>query len=158
MDEALRRPPKEPVGELTWIAGGEVDEYSVSLRFFGDDLDPDAITTILGIYPTISYRKGDIFRGRKFDRIQKTGSWRYHTQRCAEISFEEQINNLLDLLPADLEVWRELNSKFAPDLFCGLWLKEWNRSLDLSSQTLMRIAERGLRIGLDIYFDAGETV
>ena len=155
MDDILRIPTK-PVGELTWIAGGEVDESSVSLRFFGDDLDPDIMTTIMAVCPTISHRKGDIFRGETYDKIQKTGSWRYRTQRSAGISLEEQMNNLFNLLPADLEVWRELK-KFDPNLFCGLWLKEWNRSLDLSSEILMRIAERGLRIGLDIYFDGDET-
>ena len=53
-----------PIGELTWIAGGEIDECSVSLRFFGNDLDPNLMTTIMGIDPTISYRKGDIFHGK----------------------------------------------------------------------------------------------
>jgi Domain of unknown function (DUF4279) len=155
MDDTLRISTK-PVGELTWIAGGEVDECSVSLRFFGDDLDPDIMTIIMGVRPTISYRKGDIFRGKTYDKIQKTGSWRYRTQRSGGISLEEQMNNLFNLLPADLEIWHDLK-KFDPDLFCGLWLKEWNRSLDLSSEILMRIAERGLRIGLDIYFDGDET-
>jgi Domain of unknown function (DUF4279) len=155
MDDLLRI-STNPVGELTWVAGGEVDECSVSLRFFGDDLDPDVMTTIMGVCPTISYRKGDIFRGKTYDKIQKTGSWRYRTQRVGDISLEEQMNNLFNLLPADLEVWRELK-KFDPDLFCGLWIKEWNRSLNLSSEILIRIAERGLRIGLDIYFDGDET-
>jgi Domain of unknown function (DUF4279) len=155
MDDILRIPTK-PVGEFTWIAGGEVDEYSVSLRFFGDDLDPDIMTAIMGVCPTISYRKGDIFRRKTHDKIQKTGSWRYRNQRSGDISLEEQINNLFNLLPADLEIWRDLK-RFDPNLFCGLWLKEWNRSFDLSSEVLMRIAERGLRIGLDIYFDGDET-
>jgi Domain of unknown function (DUF4279) len=75
MDEILRLAPIAPVGELVWVAGGEVDECSVSLGFFGDDLDPDAITTILGICPTKSYRKGDIFRGKTFDRLQTSGNW-----------------------------------------------------------------------------------
>jgi Domain of unknown function (DUF4279) len=157
MDEKLRLPPKEPVGELVWIAGGEIDECSVSLRFFGDDLDPDAITTILGICPTRSYRKGDIFRGKTFDRIQTIGSWRYHhTRRCADFNLEDQLNSLFDLLPADLQIWHELTTKFQSDLFCGLWLKRWNRELDLSPTILMRIAERGLSIRLDIYFEDDE--
>ena len=145
-----------PIGELTWIAGGEIDECSVSLRFFGNDLDPNLMTTIMGIDPTISYRKGDIFHGKISDRIQTTGSWRYTTHKSTEIGLEEQINNLFNILPTDLDVWRDLK-KFDPDLFCGLWLKEWNRSIDLSSDTLMKIGERGLRIGIDIYFDGDET-
>jgi Domain of unknown function (DUF4279) len=157
MDETLRLPPSAPVGELVWVAGGEVDETSVSLSFFGDDLDPNVITKMLGICPTKSYRKGDIFRGKTFDRIQTIGSWRYHhTRRCANVNLEDQLNSLFDLLPADLEMWRELTTKFQSDLFCGLWLKRYNRELNLSPKILMRIAERGLRIGLDIYFEDDE--
>jgi Domain of unknown function (DUF4279) len=157
MDEILRLPPKNPVGDLAWVAGGEVDESSVSLRFFGNDLEPDTITTILGVCPTKSYRKGDVFRGKKYDYIQKIGSWRYHhTRRCAEISLEEQLNSLFDLIAVDLDVWRDLTTKFKADLFCGLWLKEWNRELDFSPAILMRIAERGLRISLDIYCESDE--
>jgi Domain of unknown function (DUF4279) len=132
MDDKLRLPPQEPVGELVWVVGGEVDESSVSLRFFGDDLDPDVITIMLGISPTKSYRKGDVFRGKTFDRIQTIGSWRYHhTWRCKDFSLEDQLNSLFDLLPVDLDILRELTTKFQSDLFCGLWLKQWNRGLDL---------------------------
>ena len=154
MDENLRLPPEEPVGEVVWVAaGGEVDECSVSLRFFGEDLDPNVITSILGIHPTKSCRKGDIFHGKVYDRIEKIGKWLYSIKPCAGVSLEDQINNLFDRLPADLEVWRELTTRFEADLFCGLWLKQWNRGLDFSPETLKRIAERGLSIGLDIYFD-----
>ena len=153
MDGSLRLPPDEPVGELVWVAGGEVDECSVSLRFFGDDLDPDAITEILGIHPTRSCRKGDIFHGEVYDRIEKIGRWLYSVKRCAGVSLEDQINKLFDQLPAELNVWRELTTRFRADLSCGLWLKRWNRAFDFSPETLRRIAERNLSIGWDIYFD-----
>ena len=34
-------PPGEPIGKTVYLAGGEVDQTSVSLRFCGDDLDLD---------------------------------------------------------------------------------------------------------------------
>ena len=156
MDESLRLPPKKPVGELIWVAGGEVDECSVSLRFFGDNLDPDIITKTLDIAPTISYRKGDILRGKTYDKIQSTGSWRYRTQRHTDISLEDLIEKLFDRLTNDIAVWQDLTSKLQADLFCGLWLKRWNRSIDFKPSILMKIAERGLKIGLDIYFESDE--
>lgn len=152
MDETLRLPP-QPVGELVWVAGGEVDECSVSLQFFGDDLDPDAITKILSIHPTKSCRKGDIFRGKVYDRIEQTGKWLYSVKRRKGISLEEQINKLFDQLPLAPEVWLELTTKFQANLFCGLWLKRWNCEFDLFPETLKKIAEKGLSIGFDVYFD-----
>ncbi|AFY42382.1 DUF4279 domain-containing protein [Nostoc sp. PCC 7107] len=149
LEPSLRLPPEKPVGEIVWIAGGEVDECSVSLRFWSDDLVPDDVTDLLGINPTQSYKKGDIFRGKVYDRIRKVGFWVYRVKRCAGVSLEDQINTLFDQLPVDLGVWYKLTTKFDADLFCGLWLKRWNRGLDFSPQTLQRISERGLSLSLD---------
>jgi Domain of unknown function (DUF4279) len=155
LDPPLRLPPKAPVGELVWVAGGSVDECSVTLRFFGEDLDPDEVTRVLGILPTVSYRKGDIFRGKTYDRIYTTGSWRLRGER-SDVYLEDQINTLLDRLPFNLEVWQNLTRRFQSDLFCGLWLKRWNRGLDFTSKTMQRIGERGLALSLDIYADDEE--
>jgi hypothetical protein len=149
-DPPLRLPPEKPEGELVWVAGGAIDQCSVSLRFFGEDLDPDELTQRLGVQPSVAYRKGDIFRGKRYDRIYKTGSWRLQTEK-SDICLEEQINLLFDKLPSDLEIWENLGSRFQADLFCGLWLKRWNRCLDFEVATLQRMAERRLSIGLDIY-------
>jgi hypothetical protein len=151
-DPLFRMPPKKPVGELIWVAGGTFDESSISLRFFGDDLDPDELTQILGIEPSIAYRKGDIFRGKTYDKIYEIGSWRLRGKR-SKTELEEQINQLLDKLPSDFEVWRGLTSRFQADLFCGLWMKRFNRGLNFEVATLQKIAERGLSIGLDVYVD-----
>ncbi|ALF52984.1 hypothetical protein ACX27_09175 [Nostoc piscinale CENA21] len=98
MDESLepplRLPPGNPVGEIVWIAGGEVDECSVSLRFWSDDLVPDEVTDLLGINPTQSYKKGDIFRGKVYDRIRKVGFWVYPEMLNDDIKL--YINNYTD--------------------------------------------------------------
>jgi Domain of unknown function (DUF4279) len=151
LDSSLRLPPQSPVGSLTWIAGGSVDACSVRLRFFGKDLDPDEITQLLGVEPTVSYRKGDILRGKQYDIVQKIGSWRLAIEKSVDVELEDQINELLDRLPPDLNIWQDLTKRFEADLFCGLWMERWNRCLDFAPQTLLRIGERGLRLDLDIY-------
>jgi hypothetical protein len=151
-DMPPRLPPTKPEGELVWVAGGAIDEASVSLRFFGDDLVPDELTQLLGVEPSIAYRKGDIFHGKRYDRVYDIGSWRLSVKR-SEMYLEEQINRLLDKLPPDLAIWNGLTSRFHADLFCGLWLKRWNRCLNFEAATLLRMGERGLSIGLDIYVD-----
>ena len=44
--------PPAPVGPLTYLAGGEVDDVAITLRFFGAMLDPDVISEQLGVSPT----------------------------------------------------------------------------------------------------------
>jgi hypothetical protein len=151
-----RLPPERPVGELVWVAGGSVDACAVALRFFGDDLEPDEITKLLGVPASKSYRKGDILRGEKYDIIQKTGSWRLQIEKCTDVELEDLINSLLDRLPSDPEIWKNLGQRFNADLFCGLWLEQWNRCMDFTPQTLVRIGERGLMLQLDIYTDRAE--
>lgn len=152
MEQPLRLPPQFPQGELVWVAGGEIDEVCISLRFFGDDLDPYQLTQLLGSESTGSYRKGDVLRGKKYDRVMPTGSWFLSTPRSATASLDAHINSLLDCVTSDLDIWRELTQKYDSDLFCGVWLFRWNRGVDLEPETLKRMADRRLRLGLDIYY------
>jgi Domain of unknown function (DUF4279) len=66
---------EELIGKVLCDAGGDVDETSVSLRFFGDDLDPDEISKLLNCQPTVGYRKGDVMPDSRRRKIAGTGSW-----------------------------------------------------------------------------------
>jgi hypothetical protein len=54
------RPPTEPIGELQlWASGDQADEASVSLAYYGSDvepdapeLDPDLVSRLLQVVPT----------------------------------------------------------------------------------------------------------
>jgi len=152
MGKFVRSPPPS-LEDTVLLAGGEVDEYHICLRFFGDDLDPDAVSSVLGVQPTSSCRKGDLFRGKVSERIEKTGKWLLRLPEKPGEPFEPQIDALLNTLTQDLSVWRTLTQKYNADLFCGVWLRNWNRGMGLSPQLMARLAERGLELGLDIYAD-----
>lgn len=137
----------------------------MTLRFFGDCLDPDFITKVLGVQPISSCRKGDIFHSKVRDRIEKTGAWLYSIDRWNVTLLidrwnvtllEDQINQLLDRLPENLNVWHELAANFQADLFCGLSFARSNSGFYLSPETLQRIVDRKLSIGLDIYYHSEE--
>ena len=156
LGRVLRLPPEKPVGEVLATIGGGVDETSVSLRFFGDDLDPNELSRLLGSKPTLSGRKGDIRRTKVYDYIEKRGKWilSLEHRHSSQATLEEIINEIFDQLTDELSVWKLLHEKYKGDLFCGLWLEEWNRGFGLSSSVTRRIAERYLSIDFDIYFDA----
>lgn len=142
-------PPTAPAGPLTWI-GGKLLNVSVSLRFFGPDLDPEFVTRLLRCSPKKAYRKGDELPGR-CHRLAKQGSWRLKSDQSG-MELPDKIADLLDRLPDDLEVWTQLREQSTnADLFCGLFLDEWNRGLELGPELLGRIAERQLTLSLDIY-------
>jgi hypothetical protein len=115
-------------------------------------LDPDTVTAALGTTPTASCRKGDITRLRVTTRIESRGSWRLKIDHQSALELDAIINELLDRMTSDLMVWADLTRRFQVDLFCGLQMEVWNRGLSFKPETLKRIAERGLELGLDIYY------
>lgn len=133
-----------------------MDATSVSLRFFGDDLDPDQVSEKLGVSPTSARRKGDVMRHDDLEHVAPTGSWLLSSERQSHNRLEAQIVSLFERLTSDLSVWRELTSKYKADLFCGLWSEAWNRGLELSADVTRAMADRGLALGFDVYFVDGK--
>jgi hypothetical protein len=135
---------------LVWLAGGTVDECRLMLRFFGDDLDPDFVSQRLGSPPTESCRKGDLHRKGRI--LEKTGRWVLEKVRTAE-PVAECLKQLFGSLTNDLAVWKQLAHRFHGDLRCHLIAKRWNREQTLRPKVLAAIADRGLELIIDVYFE-----
>lgn len=126
---------------------------TATLRFFGDRLDPQAITERLGCSPTRCAQIGDVTIGRKAGQewVAKTGSWLLSAFEQRPVNLEMQIADLLAKVSGELEVWKQLTSQYQCDLFCGLFMSTGNDGLSLSSATLFAVRERGLEIVIDLY-------
>jgi hypothetical protein len=100
-------------------AGGEVDECWITLRFLGDNLEPDPITALLGVDPTSSCRMGEPpSNGRTGPG--HTGYWVLECERTTD-SADHQIQLLLrEDLPHDLGIWRSLSLHFVAELKINL--------------------------------------
>lgn len=131
---------------------------AASLRFFGDDLDPDELTKLLGSPPTKSERKGEEIVGKVSGqkRTARSGGWRLRAERREPGDIDTQISEILDQLTNDTGVWQDLTTRFRADIFCGLFLKDGNEGISLSNETLERLAVRGLTIDFDIYDSSDE--
>jgi hypothetical protein len=137
-----------PPGEYIKV-GGDVDEVSVSVRVSGEDLDPAQITALLGVPPTLAHRRGDAFGGGR--GVRRAGLWSLSVPKSREWELADAVSTLLDQLPSERDVWVSLASRFQVDLFCGLFLNEWNRGVGLPSTLIQQIADRGMELNLDIY-------
>jgi len=126
---------------------------AASLRFFGDDLDPDELTKMLGGQPTKSEKKGDEFVGKvtRPKRIAQCGGWWLSAERREPGDFDAQISDILAQLTDDTGVWQDLTTRFRADIFCGLFMAEGNEGVSLSHEILENLAVRGLTIDFDIY-------
>ena len=120
-----------------------IGRTKATLRIFGDDLNPEEVTALLGAEPTSSREKGPP-RGRR-------GSWHLRAEPCSPGDLNSQVKTLLSGLTDDLSVWRDLGARFRCDLFCGLFMEVGNEGEEFTPDVLAMIGARGLSLGLDIY-------
>jgi hypothetical protein len=124
----------------------------VSLRIFGDALDPAELTALFGVEASLSHRKGDVRSAREGKpKFHKTGRWSISAEVKKPEDVNAQIATLLEKLPGDLSTWQALAARFEIDLFCGLFMNAANEGLLLNVATLRALADRNIKLGLDIY-------
>ena len=132
--------------------GGAIDEASVSLRFFGENLVPEDVTRLLRCEPDISRRKGDLLHSGKHQREATGGAWILEGNLPRTTPVEEQVEALLARVTGNLEVWNQLVTECRADVFCGLFLTDSNRGFSISPRLAKLLSERGVTIDFDIYF------
>jgi hypothetical protein len=133
-----------------------IHETKMSLRFFGDDLNPDEITSRLGCQPSVSRRMGEVgTTPRGAERVARTGSWLLKIETRQPGDIDLQVAELLASLSDDLSIRDDLTMRFKADVFCGLFMRESNEGSGLSAKTMKKLGSRSLPIGFDIY-DPGE--
>lgn len=130
----------------------ELHKSAASLRVFGEDLDPDEVTALLGQPPTHSYRKGDIRVSRDGRQWPKRGGhWGRSVERRTPGDLDGQVEELLSGLTDDPAVWKTLSERFQADVYCGLFMKDGNEGIIIGARTLLALGWRNLELGFDIY-------
>ena len=139
---------KNSAPEGTVWFGGPVDRSKVSLRIFGDNLNPDEISELLKSKPSASWKKGDVIKGTT---IARTGRWSLDSNLSDEMDLEEKVWDILKRLSSDEKVWHSITTKHNVDLFCGVFLETDNRGFGLSVSLMRELSRLGIEIGFDIY-------
>ena len=136
----------EVIAEL----GGLPDECGVTLAIYGEDLDPDEITGLLGVRPTESHRRGD--RPKPDSRFPfRQGAWFLECRRMARVSPDDLTKAVLDQLPTDPQRWRSIQERFSIRLVYGLHFSGWNKGFELPRELVARIGAIGASMGFDLY-------
>lgn len=87
----------------------------------------------------------------KYGRPAKFGSWHLDSDPLLPGNLDARIRRVFTSLSSDIAVWNDLTKRHRADLFCGLFLTEFNQGLALTPDTMAAIARRGLELSLDIY-------
>jgi hypothetical protein len=130
----------------------DIDRSTISLRIFGPDLDPDAITLRLGYRPTAAAKTGDTRTHQRGDiRTVREGFWRLESGESDATPIDAKVRDLLGKLTDDSDVWLDIAQHYRIDLFCGLFMAVSNEGFTLSPMVTRLLAERQIAIGFDIY-------
>jgi len=121
-----------------------------TLRIFRDDLDPDAVSSMLGIIPSDRHRKGDTLR---YGSVAKSGAWFLSSKGQLESKdVQRHIMWILDQLTGKVGILHQLQDEgCSMDIFC-YWLSASGQGgPTLSPELMRRLAEAELEIGFDVY-------
>lgn len=126
-----------------------VGKLVASLRFFGDDLDPDEISRLLACEPTKVIRKGQPV-SRRSKNLRKESGWMFDSRMPKSASLDENIADLLSRVSLDEATWRGL-ARYQPDIFVGVFLTGSIQGDSISPANAFLFGKLGIRLLLDIY-------
>ena len=131
-----------------------VDETRVTLAVYGEHLEPDEVSEMLGRMPTHSHRKGD----RKTPTAVPfpSGAWLYTLEGGAPEGPDSLIDKLLKEFPADSNFWKPLTERFHVLIRVGIHTGGWNRGFNLAPQTVGLLGQIDVGLDFDLYFYGDE--
>jgi hypothetical protein len=129
--------------------------FRVSLRLFGDALDPEQASELLQINADTIGIKG-VARTGKNNRTYapwETNYWNYQSRLGSEIGFDEQIRSLFTVLGSRIEQLKTLlhHPEIEGELFCGFSSVSGQGGDTIAPTTLKLVADTGLALSLDLY-------
>lgn len=147
-------PPTSEPGEGPRVlvpTGGLVEETKISIGIHGPDVEPSAISALLGVEATSQHRAGE---PRKSGPPWREGAWLFTVEGNAPRGPEEVAEAFLVALPpADAPSWTELCSKHRLLVKVAVFFSGWNRGYVMSDGVLGRLARIAGSIDFDIYVD-----
>jgi hypothetical protein len=135
-----------------------ISKTVATLRISGEELVPDEVSALLGHPADKAQKKGDeiVARNTGSKRNAKIGMWLLCAPDSAPGDLDSQVTHILGKLTKDLAVWKQIAARFHMDLFCGLFMDNEMEGLSVSPESLMLLGERGIELGLDIYYGDNE--
>jgi hypothetical protein len=101
-----------PAPHAVWL-GEPIEKYKITLRVFGGEgFDPEYLTKVLGCRPSIAEIKGQRVVTPSGTRIAQENRWSMTVESDRKDEIEQGITALLNRLPTNLDLWRDLTQRY----------------------------------------------
>lgn len=130
-------------------------ETYATLCLYHSDLDPRAITELLGIAPTDSHRKGDRFPPKaKQPAIATSGAWFFSSKgQVNSKDIRRHVDWILERLVGKEKVTNDLKAKgYEIRINCYWASASGHGGPWLMPEQMKQMAEMGVEISFDVYF------
>lgn len=127
-----------------------IPEYSIELRFEGNDLDQDNLTSEMGLTPShlrITKDGLHLWAYNGSDKFDEPIYWH---------SFEEGFSFLLDKLEGLEDIIKKYRDQYSAYFWCGHFFSDYNGKLTFSPLLLERIAKLKIEIILHSYYSKSD--
>jgi len=144
--------PQDAPENTVWY-GGEMDWFSISLRIFSDNLEPNQITKLLRYNPTKELKKNDPINN-KSKRISEKNVWEL-TLKANDSSknINSEILNILNNINKNKRSWKIINNHSRVDLFIGMVMKSKNKGIEIDPILMRLLGKLNITIGFDVYYE-----
>jgi hypothetical protein len=153
-------PPRGAPAGTIWF-GGPISWFALGIEITADDLKPDEITSLLGVKPTHQHERGELRFGKDGTprRPPKFGRWalRIESGETDEWDANEAAKLLIAKFTADPIIWNTISSRATVRLTLALILESANQGFSLDPDVLRWLADRNVRLDIDIYEGDSET-
>ena len=127
-----------------------MERARVTLRVYSDHLTADEISACLDRKPEHGHSKGDV-NPRTGKAFQESLWWIKSVSTSDDL--EDHIEEMVEYLEANRAQFDKTRDRCSADLFCFFVTRGGQAGLVLQSDMMLRMANLGLRLVLDIYGD-----
>ena len=135
--------------------------FTVSFRVMGEEVDPEEVSDLLGLQPSVAHRLGDPRYGKSGRRYadHSEGLWALHSPLGEDEPLADHLQYVELKLRGKEAVLRELGSRGCRlDCFIGVFEIGDGDEIVLAASELKSLGALGLDIRFDLYtFDDAEA-
>jgi hypothetical protein len=123
--------------------------FSATLRIFGDIGDLDAITTELGVAPTHSHRRGEVFL-RTSSRSYEHDMWSYSAPVPRDRPLDVHLEALWREMRPHVSYLKGLKERLSVDVYCSYHTNCSSGGFEVDHRALTIFAELEVPFGVSV--------